>query len=149
METGIITSGFDRINSHLSVITLHGNSSTVASFRVLISAQRKHDETRLPCGIIFPPVFLTFCPCLTLSPSKAVLRSLSPPSLHPTQISAFHCCLPPTCYLATELTCPLFSALQICNPTFHGITYINPRSPRGAELCSLSPSEQLRVKACC
>lgn len=54
-------------------------------------------------------------------------------SLYPTQIYAFHCCLPPTCFLATELTCPLFSAPWIChrNPRFYGISYINHRSLRG------------------
>ena len=63
--------------------------------------------------------------CLSVSPSSispAVSPSLSLFLPNPD----FLCCLPPTCFLATELTCPLFSALWICgrNPRFSDrITY--------------------------
>lgn len=66
--------------------------------------------------------------------SPAVLPSLFPS--YPTQISVFSCCLSLTCFLATELTCPLFSVLQICacNSRLFGAAYINHLSPRGGRV---------------
>lgn len=131
----IITSWVGWINSHLTVITLHGNSSTVDFFPGLDQHPKEiwwntftlqHDfsvclSVLLSLSLSHPPLSLQLSYPLSLSPS-----------LYPTQISAFHCCLPPTCFLATELTCPLFSAPWICrcNPRFYGITYINHHSPR-------------------
>lgn len=101
MEAGIITSGFGGINSHLCL--RHNNTNTMEIAALLFSFPllderlkerrwstfiRRHDFSTS-----VSPLFLRLSYPLSASP-------------HPTQKSAFHCCLPCTCFLATELTCP-------------------------------------------
>lgn len=129
-EAGIITRG--RINSQLSVITHHGNSTVAAfSWSVPEGNMMKH---------IYPAAqFL----CLSLTPSlRLTLFYLSSCLTLPLSLPNpdFLCCLPPTCFLATELTCPLFSALWICR--------CNPRFSDGIAYKSLFPAGTLSYGRC-
>lgn len=133
METGI------KIRSRPSAITHNGNSSTAAFFPGLVQRpEERWWNTFTPWHIRLPfsLTHLYLCSCLNLSPSFSSQDFL--PLLYSS-----------TCFLATELTCPLFSAQQICccNPRFYGTAHINHRSPRGAELCSMCLGERLPRRA--
>lgn len=127
MEAGIITSGFGRINSHLSVITHHGNSSTVAFFPGL---DERLKETRwntftlwhdFPASVSLSPssisLHLSYSPShppLFLWLSYALSLSLPNPDISLPLLSSSYL------FPSNWTDMPLFSAPWICrcNPRF-------------------------------